>query len=401
VREVTLLASAGQAYRIISGALTSTIDQKDKASQKTALEMTIANVAPPLAGLLAGTLTWGALPADAGAPVKVLSSIVAGLAGVLALKITSSRSREAEESETTSFVPLTDREALRRLLPALVERFREAGLVPIFVVDELDKVEDITHRMDEVMGRLKQFVTERAFFCFLAARDYFYSIEAQVSDRPHPVAETLFGERLFVQYRVEDLHTYLRQLLLTPPLQDPADQDALELLPYVLLRRSWMHPFTLRHLLTRYTDESGLVRIPSGELFNAFQYRNDVLMQVAVECVLGEEDMAGYVTDPAQAQLAYDALYYPSRVWQRGEPLDTDAKALASHLLVRMGRQADDEQSLVPDLDFLCAAMCRVVGYLENPRTLLAAMNAGPQQWPDAAKKCVGAAEQLVSPDAS
>lgn len=396
VREVTLLASAGQAYRIISGAISDKIDRTNKANRKTTVETAIANAAPPLAGLLAGSLTWGALPADAGAPVRVLSSIIAGLAGVVALKITSSRGLEQEEGETTSFVPRTDRESLRRLLPALVDRFREAGLVPIFVVDELDKVEKITDRMDQVMGHLKQFVTERAFFCFLAARDYFESIEAQVSGQAHPVAETLFGERLFVQYRVADLHAYLEQLLPESPLPDPTDQNDLELLPYVLLRRSFMHPFTLRHLLTRYTDDSGLVKIESDALFNALQYRNDVLMQAAVECVLDQEEMAEYVGDPAQAQLAYDALYYPSRVWQRGQPLDAGRGAFTGHLRERMGKEANDSTVLVPDVEFLHEAMCQVVAYLADPKLLLGAMSDGSRPWPVAVRKVVEAAEPLL-----
>ena len=235
----------------------------------------------------------------------------------MAVKLLSFRSREANETDTANFVPQTDPESLKRVLPVLVERFFDAGLVPIFVVDEMDKIDDVDERMIKVMSYLKQFVTERAFFCFLADRTYFESIESKIANDAYPKSATLFGERLFIQYRVKDIHDYLTKLL-PAKIDNEPDQKELELFPYVLLRRSFLHPFELRRLLIRFTDDKNTVRIPPESLFSNFQYRNDVLIQAAVECVLAEDDVRDYVEDPFQAQLAYDTLYFPSRQWERG-----------------------------------------------------------------------------------
>ena len=76
---------------------------------------------------------------------------------------------------------------------------------------------------------------------------------------PLTTQATLFGDRLFVQYRPEAAHAYLRNVIavgdvLAPgETQDDAARD-LEVLPYVLLRRSYMHPFDLRREISRSTN---------------------------------------------------------------------------------------------------------------------------------------------------
>jgi hypothetical protein len=54
----------------------------------------------------------------------------------------------------------------------LVDHFRRAGLAPVFVVDELDKIDHLAQFMETMVKRLKQFMTERSFFCFIAPREY-------------------------------------------------------------------------------------------------------------------------------------------------------------------------------------------------------------------------------------
>ena len=396
VREMALLAGAAQAYWIVSGKLQQTRAQTDKADRKSSLETAIQDLAPPITGLLSGVLTWQAIPDASGSKTavaaKLLGSVLAAFAGLMTVKVTSSRSRETNETQTANFVPQTDPESLKRVLPVLVERFFDIGLVPIFVVDELDKIEDVDERMIKVMAYLKQFVTERAFFCFLADRTYFESIESQISHAAYPKSATLFGERLFVQYRVKDLHEYLSKLLPTK-MDNEQDQRDRELFPYVLLRRSFLHPFELRRLLIRYTDDKNTVRIVPGVLFNSLQYRNDVLIQAAVECVLAENEMSEYVEEPSQAQLAYDTLYFPARKWEQGEPFEMNIGSLRQHLLERMG----EGESLVPDQEFLFRALEHLIGYLVDPKTLIAAIaNTKNLALPPAVTAVVEVAEPLL-----
>jgi hypothetical protein len=398
VREMTLLAGAAQAYWIVSGKLEQTRNQTEKAEQKSTLETTIENLAPPIAGLLSGVLTWQAIPDASAEPVaKLLGSALAGFAGLMTVKLTTSRSRELNDTQTANFVPQTDPESLKRVLPVLVERFFDIGLVPIFVVDELDKIDDVDERMFKVMAYLKQFVTERAFFCFLADRTYFESIESKIAHDAYPKSATLFGERLFVQYRVKDLRDYLAKLL-PPKMDTEAEQRELELFPYVLLRRSFLHPFELRRLLIRYTDDKNIVRIPPESMFNNFQYRNDVLIQAAIECVLSETDVSEYVEEPFQAQLAYDTLYFPARQWEQEEPLELTVESLRRHLVSRMG----GKERAVPDQEFLYRILELLVGYLVDPKTLTAAIANKSLALPPAAKAVVEVAEPLLvlQPDA-
>jgi hypothetical protein len=102
------------------------------------------------------------------------------------------------------------------LLPILVERAIEAGLAPVFVVDELDKVKErLEQKMDSLMSRLKYLVSDRAFFCFVADRSYYEQFQAQIQDRSraYPVQETYFADRFLIYYRPEEIHDYLKKAL--------------------------------------------------------------------------------------------------------------------------------------------------------------------------------------------
>lgn len=378
-QELALLAASSQAYRIISGKLDE--DQKRETSGKNAVSWSVAadNLISPVAGLLTGGLVWAALPAGSDPLGKLFASFTAGLAAAVVVKFTRTIQRESKQSSKVTFVPERNRMALRRLLPVLVERFCDVGLPPIFVVDELDKVQDISARMEDLMGFLKQFVTERAFFCFLVDREYYERLEATVSTSAFPKEATLFGDRLFVQYAPEAAHEFLKKVTTIGTIgpdenQDDAARD-LEVLRYVLLRRSYMHPFDLRREISRSTNAQNEFRFPPRALFNVQQYRNEVYYQVAVECVLAGEKLLDFAEDPNHAQLLYDALYFPIRTRKLPQMLDASRDSLKEHLADRMGK---DNGKLLgeEDLDILYDALLQLVGFLCEPRVLLDRMQA-------------------------
>jgi hypothetical protein len=378
-QELGLLAASSQAYRIISGKLDEGV--KRGTSGKNTINWSIAadNLVSPATGVLAGSLVWAALPVDLGPLAKLFSSFATGLASAIAVKFTRTIQRESTQSTQVSFVPERDKLALRRLLPVLVDRFRDVGLPPIFVVDELDKVEDISMRMESLMGFLKQFVTERAFFCFLVDRDYYERLEATVSTHAFPKEATLFGDRLFVQYTPQAVHAYLRNVTkVGTPATGESQSDAardLEVLPYVLLRRSHMHPFDLRREISKCTNAKNEFRFPPRALFNVQQYRNEVYYQVAVECVLAQEKLLDFAEDPNRAQLLYDALYFPIRTRKLPDEFDASRDAMKNHVTGRMGNGNADLLS-DENLDILHAALRELIRFLCEPRTLLETMQS-------------------------
>jgi hypothetical protein len=119
----------------------------------------------------------------------------------------------AAYDQRSTFVTDHSVAALDRMLPLLVRRIREAGLHPVFVVDELDKVDDLRNRMEEFMKDLRFFVTEQAFCCFLADREFFDELMESRRSAPYAVEDTFFTEMVFVNYSPRDLTQYLDDLL--------------------------------------------------------------------------------------------------------------------------------------------------------------------------------------------
>jgi hypothetical protein len=406
-RELALLAASSQAYRIISGKLEE--GQKRENSGKNAVNWSIAanNILSPVTGLLTGSLAWAALPSNFGPLAKLFTSFTAGLASAIAIKFSRTIERETMESNEFSFIPARDRVALRRLLPVLVDRFCDVGLPPIFVVDELDKVSNISDRMEALMGFLKQFVTERAFFCFLVNRDYYEKLEATVSTGAFPKEATLFGDRLFVQYKPESFHGYLKKITRVGDLaagesKDDAARD-LQVLPYVLLRRSYMHPFDLRREISRCTNDKYEFRFPPRALYNVKQYRNEVYYQVAVECVLSDEKLLDFAEDPNRAQLLYDSLYFPIRTKQLHVKFNASLGSLREHLAERMGK-GNGKLLSEDDLNIVHNALQQLILFLREPQVLLEAIKApafaslpNPKVFPPAAMGIIEAAAGSTS----
>jgi hypothetical protein len=68
---------------------------------------------------------------------------------------------------------------LERELPALLRRVKHAGFAPIFVLDELDKLEDQIRTLHDFLDLTKHIVRDYAAFLFLTNRDYFEQLLQQ------------------------------------------------------------------------------------------------------------------------------------------------------------------------------------------------------------------------------
>jgi hypothetical protein len=170
--------------------------------------------------LLVGGAAGVGVGATAGAGLQaVVAGIVAALGAVAVVKLSTKRT--TTQSRVENFIFDLSLATLDRILPVCIERLWRAGLAPMFVVDELDKVDDLPKRMRDVVHHLKKLVAESAFFCFLADRQYFEDMLDQTSNRAYPQEYTYYSHRLFVAFQAGDFADYLEQKLQIVPA--PAD----------------------------------------------------------------------------------------------------------------------------------------------------------------------------------
>jgi hypothetical protein len=311
----------------------------------------------------------------------------------------------ADTKERTLFSEPT-RAQLDRVLPLLVSRIIDAGMAPIFVVDELDKVSRLPDKLEVLLTHLKHFVSDRAFFCFLADRTYYESLALKIEGSPYPVQSTFFSTRILMQYAPEDLRTYLKILLDTGGEQQPDCQSAQvspspevkvtepkgpgpkapapktsepkspeqdrELIIYVLLQLSRLHIGELHRLLSEHTDRDGYVRLPDEGPQTRVAYFYMVLIQCAVEVVLAGRDVNRRLRqNPQLRQVTHDAVYYLSRNWRlaaQGGWLDCREDAFANYLRDRTG---GDTISISEEIRrTLFEAMKDVVSWTSRPAAL-------------------------------
>jgi hypothetical protein len=382
-RELVALYTASRAYQRISGSFTGKEERKMTATRSeetsTSSETTGKDLFQPIVSLLtgglAGTGVFAGLRETGGS-----AGIWAGLAGLVAalgtatvFKYSAMRSREQSVHLETTFLPDLSDATLDRVLPILIDRLFDAGLAPIFVVDELDKVGNLSDRITNIVRRLKQLVAERAFFCFLTDRSYFERMRRREVTTTYPIEYTYFTYKLFVTFRPEDFHDYLGRILKEPEpppwdkrtgqgmdieleveAEDKSESILAELtetseisdeiadyplLPYILLHQSQMHPIDLRRQLSAIRSEEGTVSLRPGLVRTASGYRFDLMIQLAIEMLLDRDDMRAILDREGEfRRLAYDALYYPSRMWDRGilDLSNNYKRAFTSYLLARM-----------------------------------------------------------------
>ena len=357
MRELVAVATAAQAYRVVSGAVTYSEGGKDEATQERNTESawTLAgkDIADKALGFLAGGLVGGAY--WFGHREQVIATAAVGLATAFVsswtFKYTSKRGKKQTATQEYTFIRKSDVSTLDRELPVVIERIREAGLAPVFMVDELDKVDGLAEAMADLIKRLKHIVADRSFFCFLTDRDYFELLQQKSRRLPYPQEHTYYSQRLFILYRPENLHAYLEQILVSPDSRQAGSRVRKDtsgepdeivifrnLLSYLVMHRAMLHVFDLQRELSKVCDEAGIVTIRLSELFSHYGYRFHIMMQLAVELLLSEDEMRDRLNqDPHFGQLAYDALYFISRQWAEGKnALDLSEEDINAYLAGRI-----------------------------------------------------------------
>ncbi len=147
-RELLAASAVIDGYRRVAGKLEGVdgslrqAEKIEKADRKT--DWSGKDFLNPLTGLLAGGAAGaGVLMSGAVGTVKPLAAALAGLIAAVGstsvLNYSSSRTRKNSRESKSTFTWDTSIASLDRMLPVMVERIVDAGLAPIFVVDELDK----------------------------------------------------------------------------------------------------------------------------------------------------------------------------------------------------------------------------------------------------------------------
>ncbi|MCG8460072.1 MAG: hypothetical protein MI919_27635 [Holophagales bacterium] len=391
IRELVALASAAQAYRKVLGREERRATESGGASSESSISARaslsgsgLSKVLMPLAAGGAGVAGIALGNAGAGLGVAALT-VLAGLAG----EIGSRRARTRNREEEYVFIADASVTTLERELPALVERLQAARLAPVFVVDELDKVDHLETSMSAVVDHLKHFVAEGAFFCFLTDRDYFETLHRRLETETYPKEYTYFQDRVLVSYRPSDLRDYLRRVLEADNDTDRADR---EILISRLLHRACLHQVDLRRELRRLPKKSdgATLDLDPGFVRSVKGTQLEVLAQAAVETVLAAPELRERLeSDPAFWQPVVDALYCASRSWRGGElRLALDGESFRTYLEDRMrpnGSQPSQRRPASPrsapkpgfpiqevDFEELHGLARSVAGYLAEPSTLLA-----------------------------
>ncbi len=430
--EILTLWQTQEVYHQIAGVRTVSdrVDQKNERERvvKTALSTTLDRLLPSLWALLTGALAGAGLRMAGEEPLLAATgALLTTLLAAVTLNLSSLSSFSIVRRREYVFEPESGPAALPRLLSRLVERLHRVGLAPVFVVDELDKVDGLDTSMTALIRQLKSFISERSCFFFLTEPGYFERLAQESDGGAYPVAHTYFGRRVFVAYTPDDLRAWIRRILPladggiptaelesrfqetaaavlgapTPPVDlsgVPADAAVSAFVAAVktgerrhqLEQRLANDLHELRHQQQR-PQRNDLAAWSHLLLYRSRQHFGDlarilralqdddgtipapappsdrafcrILAQVALE-----QAMAAVIGEDAERrwrQIALDALYHPLNGWEAGEPI-FDASLTAATTWA-------EKQGLSPAAPALIARLLEhMAGLLVAPTALIA-----------------------------
>jgi hypothetical protein len=336
VREILALASAADAYRRCAGqftqARTDALSAGEKAEAKTELSASGKEISKVLLGLASGVAAGATAAAlTHNTPAIALAGAITTLVSMMTLSYSRTRSRESTLKEEMTFLPDTTVSGLVHRVLLLIRRLRQAGLVPVFIIDELDKVANPIEPLNKLTTSLKFLFADEGFFCFLTDRTYFAEITRRNREEANTTLRTIYNTQMLVRYDTASLNTFLKDVIHPYNLGGTitADQAAdAEVLRYVLICRSRMLLFELSKDLRSFIPvpqqfdpvrQQNVERYVNPE-FNAPRdnraHQLHLAVQLAIELVLADEFVANRIKrDPIFAQTIYDALYYPVNLW--------------------------------------------------------------------------------------
>jgi len=240
MRELVALTGVSHAHQRVSGELREQQDQKTGRVKSTESSLGLAakgeDILKPLAAILSGAVVAAGSAASSAAGGGIARPILLGLLTALGagafLRFTSTTTVKRERNIDRTFIPDFSIRTLNRVIPALIDRLKAAGLAPVFVVDELDKVDNLSDRIYPLIRNLKKLFAESSFTCLLVDRGFYENllIREQIEQGVGPATPasgadptvrqaalgrnfSYFSHRIFVAFEPAELHDYLRRLL--------------------------------------------------------------------------------------------------------------------------------------------------------------------------------------------
>ena len=347
VREITALATAAQAFQVCTGRISYATKVKDSLLRSRIRELKgssdIRQALRQLGTLGIGALTGVSILAATGTgPSALVGGLAVWLLGSLTISWSDKRTRTDTRSVDYSFIRDSSLATLGRDLPVVIQRVREAGLVPVFVIDELDKIPDAPRALADLIAQLKHLIADYGFFCFLVNRDCFETIEDKVRNYSYPSEHTLFGERLLLRPNPAFMLAYLLDLIAFDG-EDPQTGHARAAFALNAMHEARLNLTDLRRFLSRFQRNE---KMEIGTIAELTAQRRLIVasVQLAIDETLRDPLLTERMDDdPLFAQLAMDCVYYPSRLWQKDIlVIDPSADALRAHLQLRM-QQASAE----------------------------------------------------------
>ena len=323
-QELVALNGICNAHQRLSGELSGKHSQAEGAGldkqSGSGFDFKAADALKPVASLLSGAAVAGGAAAATHSLWKgALIGAIVSLISSFSMKHMTTSTSKRERTLDTVFIPDLSVRTLDRILPTLLERLRAAGLAPVFVIDELDKIRCLPDRIVAMVHDLKKLFAETVFTCFLTDRSYLEHLRLHSRNSAYSVAYSYFSHPLLIAYEPADLHAYL-SLLLTAPTNEIAAQLDLEVLKWVLRHRSQMHALDLARELMSVRSVDGKITLAEGRVRTQMLYRIDATFQVAIEFILTDPQVVGWKAQRlTMRQTMLDALYYVSRVWLRGD----------------------------------------------------------------------------------
>jgi hypothetical protein len=376
VKEIVALASAADAYRSCTGTYTQERKDErsagDKAESKTELSASGKEVAKAVVGLASGVAAGATAAAlNQSKPIMALAGAIAALVSMMTLSYTRTRSRETTLKEAITFLPDTTVSALVHRVLLLLRRFRQAGLVPIFVIDELDKVADPIEPLNDLTKSLKFLFADEGFFCFLTDRTYFAEIDRRNREKSNTPLRTIYNTQMLVRYDTASVREFLKQVIqpffvtgtsssITADLQ--ADAEALR---YVLTCRSRMLLFELSQDLRSFTGTEKRLNPAFQSPRANLGHQLHLTVQLAIELVLTNEFVANRISRDANfAQTIYDALYHPVNLWYADQQ---EVDCSPDNLIKKIGDLTGEPLALeIPDQKFLQTQVKALLDLLTN-----------------------------------
>jgi hypothetical protein len=338
LREIAALTTAAEAYRSCTGEFKRKDEDIASAGRQEDLKLTAEakgkELGQALVGIVSALAVGGAAAVSGASPLtSAISGVITAVLSIATLTYTNSFTREASVKQEITFLADLSATALVHRIPLLLRRLRQAGIVPIFVIDELDKLDSPAQTLNSLVANLKFLCADEAFFCFLTDRAYLSDVVRQNRDA-NTALMTVFTDTFFVLYETSAFREYLkgiiRQAAASEDIELRYDIEALQL---VLIHRSQTLNFNLvreiADMVQLDTPDKRLKLYPKEPRIDR-TYKMFLVLQLAVEVVLRDKLVSQRVhQDPDFGQILYDALYYPTKRWYQGrKELDCSPNAL-------------------------------------------------------------------------